>query len=162
MRINKSTHMTSKIAGETLVSYKLARRGWTPISANSGYANFPNLDLIAIKPGKRVTIQVKAAIGRQAWVMFAGRVKATEPYFNGKEGERADFIACVRLQQGKDDADCYVMPAEAAERLAREHARNYLAKPKQDGSAREANFPIWIKQDAIAQWRDAWHILDSQ
>jgi len=159
MRINKSTHITSKVAGETLVSYKLARRGWTPISANSGYANFPNLDLIALKLGKRITIQVKAAVGR-GWVMFSGRAKAAGKYFNGKDGERADFIACVRLEPDKDDADCYVMPADVAESLAQEHVRMHLAKPKRDGSARELNFPVWIKQHAIVQWRDAWEILE--
>jgi hypothetical protein len=160
MRINKSTHITSKIAGETLISYKLARRGWAPISANSGYANFPNLDLIALKLGKRITIQVKAAVG-QGWVMFAGRAKANGPYFNGKEGEKADFIVCVRLEPDTDDADCYVMPADIAENLAQEHVRAHLAKPKRDGSARELNFPVWIKQPVIARWHDAWDVLES-
>ena len=66
MSINPSTAIDkalSKAAGESYVTYKLARKGWMAVNANSGVANMPNVDLIGLRHDKRITIQIKAANG---------------------------------------------------------------------------------------------------
>lgn len=158
MRLDKDKLGTSKAAGEALVCYKLARYGWLPVNANSGVANMPNLDVIALKGERRVTIQVKAAVGK-GWTMFAGRAKPNGGYFNTKPGPKADYVVCVRLEPGSDDAVCFVMPVEKAEELACQLVSDHMAKPKRNGQSRELNFPVWIKDNVLEEWREAWNKL---
>lgn len=159
MKLDKDKIGTSKAAGEALACYKLARRGWLPVNVNSGVSNMPNLDLIAFKGKRQVTIQVKAAVGK-GWTMFSGRAKPEGGYFNTKPGPKAEFAVCIRLEPESDEAVCYVMPIKTAERLSRQLVREHMKKPKRDGGARELNFPVWIKDTKLAKWREAWHLLD--
>jgi Holliday junction resolvase len=85
--LNRSSRLKkqlSKAAGEAIVTYKLSRQGWLVVNANSGIQNISNLDLIAMKGKKRITIQVKAARDKKH-IQLAGKFKSDGRYFNTKE-----------------------------------------------------------------------------
>ena len=167
MSINPSTAIDkalSKAAGESYVTYKLARNGWMAVNANSGVANMPNLDLIGLRHDKRITIQIKAAKADKS-IPLAGSYKADGVYFNTKEGPKADFVVSVMIpRDGAASPTCYVFPVDVANRLAQEYGDNWAKVPKRDGTKRSTTFPIWLKGDATSlatNYREAWGLLDT-
>ena len=157
----------SRAAGEALVVYRLARRGWRAVNANAGFSNMPNLDLIALKEERRITIQVKGATADDN-VPLAGSYRPDGRYFNAKEGPPADFVVAVQLHRpakaelmGLGEA-CFVLPVDEANRIAREFGEARVRKLKRDGSARSPNFPIWIHASELTQYREAWQLLDGE
>ena len=144
--LNRSSGLSkqlSKAAGEQLVSYLLTRRGWFVVNANSGVQNMANLDLIALKGKRRVTIQVKA--GRAiSHVPLAGTYKSNSNplYFNTKEGPKADVVAFVRLDPKGDD-EVFFVPVRQANTIARKLGEAEAAGKKKRGSS--LNFPLWCR-----------------
>ena len=123
MSLNRSSGINkqlSKAAGESLVAYKLSRRGWFVVNANSGVQNMPNFDLIAMKDDRRVTIQVKAAKDSHQ-VPMAGVYREDGQYYNTKDGPKAYVVAMVRLDPKGEDDDVFFVPAKEANDIAREY-----------------------------------------
>lgn len=168
MSINPSTAIDkalSKAAGESYVTYRLAREGWLAVNANSGVANMPNVDLIALKGDKRVTIQIKSAKANRA-IPLAGNYKPDGVYFNAKTGPKADFVIAALIHRDKvATPTCYVFPVAVANKVAQTHGRELADTPKRDGSVRSMTFPIWLKGDAVlavADYGEAWGLLDKK
>ncbi len=167
MTLNRSSSLEkqlSKAAGEALVTYKLSRRGWLVINANSGVQNMPNFDLIAMRGDDRVTIQVKAAKSR-THCPLSGTYRPDGMYFNSKDGPKADVIAFVRLGE-VDEGEVYLVPVEEANSIAKELGDYHAARKASKGSS--LRFPIWCRvkgvtavegeaaaMERIVAWRDA-------
>ena len=156
----------SRAAGEALVVYRLARLGWRAMNANVGFANMPNLDLVALKGACRVGIQVKAATADDN-VPLAGAYRPEDRYFNAKEGPLADFVVAVQLHRpakaqslGRAET-CYVLPVAEANRVAVDFGVARVRKLKRDGTARSANFPIWIPAAELAGYCEAWSLMEA-
>ena len=142
--LNQSTSLAkqlSKAAGESFVTYRLSRKGWLVINANSGVQNMPNFDLIAMKDDRRVTVQVKT--GRDpSHISMAGTYREDGIYFNTKDGPKADVVAFVRLDpSGKDDV--FFVPVRRANTIAKALANSEAKIKRARGSS--LHFPIWAR-----------------
>jgi hypothetical protein len=137
--INK---LLSKAAGESLVAYKLSRRGWLVVNANSGVQNMPNFDLIAMKEDRRVTVQVKTAKSPHS-VSMAGVYREDGQYYNTKDGPTADVVSLVRLDPTGEDDDVFFLSAKKANYIAREYGEARSIGKRKRGSS--LNFPMWVR-----------------
>lgn len=144
----------SKAAGESYVVYQLARHCWHAAIANAGSAIMPNVDIIAFKGERRITLQVKATRADKA-VPLAGMHQPDGHYFNSKDGPKADFIVCVILHRGSDDSTCCILPVGLAGSLARKFGDERMASPKRDGRQRSAKFPICIRTSELVHYCEA-------
>lgn len=164
MSINPSSAIAkalSRSAGEAYVAYMLARHGWLAVNANGG-SNMPNVDIVALKGNKRITLQVKAAKADKS-IPLAGTFKPDGKYFNTKDGPKADFVVAVMLPRDVKIAPaCYIFPAKSANRIANKIGRSIAGKPKRDGSKKSLTFPIWLKgkdRDYAEKFTVAWDKL---
>ena len=160
MSLNRSSGINkqlSKAAGESLVVYKLSRRGWLVVNANSGVQNMPNFALIAMKEDRRVTIQVKAAkSGHQ--VPMAGIYREDGRYYNNKDGPKADVVAMVRLDPKGEDDDVFIVPTEEANDIAREYGDAHAIEKKKRGSS--LNFPMWARVKGTSKSPDTKRAME--
>ncbi len=143
--LNPSTALAkqlSKAAGESLVTYRLSRRGWLVVNANSGVQNMPNFDLIAMKDDHRITVQVKT--GRHGFqVALAGNYREDGQYFNTKDGPAADVIAFVRLDPNEEEDDVFFVPVDVANEITRQLAEAGAEEKRSRGSS--TRFPVWCR-----------------
>ena len=156
-----------KALGERIVSNELTYRSWLAVNTNSGEENSPNIDLIALKDEKRVTVQVKstrAASHRGQY--FFGYYREEGAYFNTKKGPKADFVVAVYVDSPADYT-CLILPADEAERMCHQHGTHWIHVPKKNGERRSPNFPIYldVKRSAaygldIQPFVDAWHLIE--
>lgn len=165
MSINPSSAIAkalSRAAGEAYVSYSLARFGWLAVNTNVGL-NMPNVDIVALKGKRLITIQVKAAKADKS-VPLAGSFKADGTYFNSKIGPQADFVVAVAIPRKIEVVPvCYVFPVKAANKLAKKIGNRIAHTKKRDGSQRSQTFPIWLKgkdRSLADDFRNKWEVLD--
>lgn len=160
MSLNRSSGINkqlSKAAGESLVAYKLSRRGWLVVNANSGVQNMPNFDLIAMKEDRRVTIQVKAAKSGDQ-IPMAGIYREDGRYYNAKDGPKADVVAMVRLDPKGEDDDVFFVPIEEANDIAREYGDAHAIHKRERGSS--LNFPMWARVKGTSKSPDTKRAME--
>jgi hypothetical protein len=129
--------------------------------------NCPNIDLIVFAKTRAFYVQVKSSkrpagsdsviIDGSAWTpkqLYEGA-----PVFNKYDHFRASFIVIVdTLRNGQ--TDFYIAPPEELDKLVRPRAIAFAARPKRDGTARSIAFRKELPRQALAPWRNAWHLLD--
>jgi hypothetical protein len=147
IEISKKNNSRSKAIGERIIANELTYRDWLVVNANSGEQNAPNLDLIAIKDNKRITIQVKSCDGGNLFLLGWGFNK-DKKYFNTRVGPKADFIATVIIET-PSKYKYLILPVKKAEEIAREYGKFYSDKPKKNGDKRSDIFPININIDSL-------------
>ncbi len=165
----KLTPNAVKAIGERIVANELTYRGWLAVNTNSGEENSPNIDIIALKDGKRVTIQVKSTNAKcKNHSYHLGRYQKDdgECYFNTKAGVKADFVVAVYLFS-PNNYSCLITPIKEAESMCQQHGAYWANKPKKDGAQRSTNFPIYIEAKNAANYGlvidayvDAWELLE--
>ena len=156
-----------KAIGERIVANELTFRGWIAVNVNSGEENAPNIDLIALKNHKRITIQVKTTSAQSHKdQFFLGYHRENGSYFNEKAGPKADFLACVYIHSPKNYS-CLVIPISKAEKLCINHGLYWVNKPKRNGDVRSPKFPVFVGVKHSKEYKfpvqdyvDAWHQLD--
>ncbi len=151
-----------KAIGERIVANELTFRGWLAVNANSGEENSPNVDLMALRGDKRVTIQVKTSSARSNEDQhFMGYYKEQGAYFNAKPGPTSDFVVSVYVNS-PTNYRCLVLPVGDAERMCKLAGEHWMNVPKKDGGRRSPNFRILLSAGGqqIASFVDAWHLLE--
>lgn len=159
--------------GENIVINELLWRGWVPVNTNLGLRNTPNIDIIAAKGLKSVHLQVKASADKANDEIGVAR-KKQDSYFNTKDGPMAHFVVFVRIH-ALTDYECYVVPADVAEKEVARCYNIWHQKPKRDGGIRSEKFPAGIifnlnknrpnESNYREKWRqylDAWHLLEEK
>ena len=156
-----------KALGERIVANELTFRGWLAVNTNSGEENSPNIDLIALKGEKRITIQVKTSGARShKGQHFMGYYKEEGRYFNTKDGPSCDFVVAVYVYS-PDSYSCLVLPVDDAEEVCRQHGKYWMNVPKKNGERRSPNFPVYLGKHRsskygldITPFVDAWDLID--
>lgn len=156
--------------GEKLIELGLLWNGWAPANLNQSVKNAPNVDLLAAKGNKTVSLQIKTS-GPNSQSMLQLGYKSEKGVFNTKDGPKAEFIIFVRLFD-KEQYEIYVVPFEEAERVATQTYLDWKKTPKKDGSKRKRS-PAVIRftpnrnrpdvsnyQEKWSHYKDAWHLLD--
>lgn len=164
-----TTNQLRGILGENLVVNDLLYRGWIAMNLNTTINNAPNVDVIAIKESKKVSIQVKTSTLSQPIVQVGYGHK--NPFLNNKKGPLADFIIFVRMENPKN-YETYIVPVDIAEKEISNSYNIWSSTPKRDGTKRKA-FPASIyfnlnknrpeESNYIEKWKcylDAWHLLE--
>ena len=155
-----------KALGERIVANELTFRGWLVVNTNSGEQNSPNIDLIALKGDKRVTIQVKTT-GAQSHKgqHFMGYYREEGGYFNSKPGPKCDFVVTVHVY-APTDYSCLVLPVAEAEDMCGLHGEYWMNVPKKDGDMRSPRFPVYLGEKRskeygldITPYLDAWQLV---
>jgi hypothetical protein len=112
---------------ERIVANELEARGFRVSDLNKeGVA--VNADLLAVRPGQTLQIQVKGAANKpkeRCWIQYGhfskGIIHEGEPIFNRKEGfYKANVVICVAVRS-PNDYSCVVMPIDKAEKAASLH-----------------------------------------
>ena len=143
-------------AGEAYVTYLLALNGWKVLSLNVGRQT-PNVDLMALRRGKRITVQVKAAYHKSngskkfgEWLP-AGRgskdsYDGKKSYFNSVKGEiRADVVALVSFGENSPVPICLFVPCNKLEKLVKKFHRAYVKRNlNKTGKLLRPEGPIWL------------------
>jgi Holliday junction resolvase-like predicted endonuclease len=146
-------------------------RGLTVFDANVLFrVHCPNIDLVVFGKTKAVYIQVKSSeipaskkdvtIDGSPWTH--AQLYEGAPIFNRHSGPgdyEASLVVLVDRQKSSE-TNFYVAPPKVLEDLARERARAFAEVPKRDGSRRSIGFRKALSKEALAPWRDAWHLLD--
>jgi hypothetical protein len=149
----------------------IERIGLTVFDANVLFrANCPNIDLVVFGKTRAVYIQVKSSeipatkgdvtIDGSPWTH--AQLYEDAPIFNkhSNPGDyKASFVVLVDRQMS-GQTNFYVAPPRDLENLARERAKVFADRPKKDGSRRSIRFRKELSREALAPWRDAWHLLD--
>ena len=148
--INKKNNSRSKAIGERIIANELTYKGWLVVNANSGEQNAPNLDLIAIKDNKRITIQVKSSDGGNLFLLGWG-FNENKKYFNTKNGPKTDFIATVIIE-APSKYKYLILPVKKAEEIAKKCGEIYSNKPKKNGEKRSNIFPINISINDLKKY----------
>jgi hypothetical protein len=63
-----------------------------------------------------------------------------------------------KLRSG--EIEFYLVPPGKLETLVRKGAVAWAARPKRDGSPRAITFRKELPRKDLAQWRNAWHLLE--
>lgn len=160
--------------GESIVITHLLWHGWSPANLNAVTRNAPNVDILAAKNNQQTAIQVKTSgPSLNARPMMRLSKPTNGHVFNTKLGPIADIVVFVRLLDDYKH-ECYVVPVDEAERVAKITADDYLASPKMDGTTRNPDFEWCIRfepncnrqtvsnyKEKWSHYRDAWHLLDA-
>ncbi len=135
-------------AGESAVCRELVKRGWR-VERQPG--NFRNVDIVAIKSGEIINVQVKT-YSIYKWVLGGGVNAAIcrgAPLFNRvARHPRCDFVILLSpatLNVG-NEWRFFVMPVADAEAAFRVNIDGYFNRPKKDGSARR---PYGVVSDFV-------------
>jgi hypothetical protein len=119
--------------GEKTVEAELLRRGWITSNFNASVKNSKDFDIAAFKGHSIVHLRVKAC--RPAAGSFAFNwPKGKE--FETKSLAKNDFAVLVATGREREDDVFYVLPTRAVRSALRAYRRDYLEKPKRDGTAR--------------------------
>ena len=156
-----------KALGERIVANELTFRGWLAVNTNSGEENSPNIDLIALKDEKRVTIQVKTTSARShKGQHFMGYYKEGGGYFNTKNGPSCDFVVAVYVYSPARYS-CLVLRTGDAEQMCRQHGNYWVNVPKRNGERRSPKFPVYLSVERsrkygldVTPFVDAWDLID--
>ncbi len=152
--------------GESTVTTELLWQGWAPANLNAIISNAPNVDILAAKDNKTIALQVKTS-GPNSKSMLRLGYSGSEAIFNTKNGPQADFIIFVRLF-GSSNYECYIVPVNEAEKVARKTAEDWLDTPMRSGLKREPNFERCIRfelnknRPAVSNYKEKWqHYLNA-
>lgn len=170
--MSKPTIQRIGLISESIVVNELLWHGWAPANLNAHIKNAPNVDILAAKGDTKVALQVKAS-GPTSKSMLQLPSPENGRLFNLKQGPQADFIIFVRLFS-LQNYECYIVPVEEAERVARIIGDDWERTLKRDGTKRDPNFKRCIRfelnknrpevsnyKEKWAHYRDAWHILEA-
>jgi hypothetical protein len=153
----------TEIAAQSHVASMLARHKWLPAQADYLGVRANNFDLFAAKRNKRITIQVKGSSLEHGRHIQLGYNNAAKEFINKRQGTKADFvIGVIVYTDTKKPCVAYILPAAAADRLARRHAVKHENTPKRDGTTRSKHFPIYLPVANLERYREAWRLLDSR
>jgi len=157
--------------GENIALNELLWRGWAPVNANFGLRNTPNIDIIAAKGKKHVSLQIKASTDTANDIIEVGRGNKKK-FFNSKDGPLAQFVVFLKIWSLKD-YECYVVPVDIAEKEIARCYRAWYKTPKRSGEQRSENFPASLYlannknrpketgfRDKWKKYKDAWDLLD--
>jgi hypothetical protein len=149
----------------------IEKRGFAVHDANVLFrANCPNIDLVVFGKTKAVYVQVKSSevpaskdgvvVDGSPWT--DAQLNHGAPIFNkhGKSSHYEAALVVILDRQKSGETNFYVAPPKALEDLVRERGLAFANLPKKDGSRRSIGFRKELSREALAPWRDAWHLLD--
>lgn len=120
--------------GETIVLYELMYRGWIPANVNSFVRNARNVDIIAIKGDRQVSLSVKTSGPNSATNFQLGGEPDTR-VFNRHAGAQAQFVCFVVISpENSRQYETYVVPVDEAEQRVQEADKHWRNGTKRDGS----------------------------
>jgi hypothetical protein len=123
-------------AGELLAQAALLRRGWTTANVNSGgMMNAPAIDLVAMKGQRNIRIAVKSSGARGA--MQWGVKDDWQSLFKGETHPHFVFIVWFNGTANPDAYRLFIVPAEVADRAAKEAHSFYHSHKTKKGETRK-------------------------
>lgn len=165
------TNMSNWQAKEREARRAIEDRGFVVHDANVLFrANCPNIDLVVFGRSKAVYVQVKSSTtpASKDGVVVEGspwthaQLYEGAPLFNRhckSDDYEATLVIIVGWQKtGK--TDFYIAPPKVLEDLLRTRGLEFAERPKLDGTRRSINFRKELSREALAQWLNAWHLLD--
>ncbi|HEX6959961.1 MAG TPA: hypothetical protein VF194_18405 [Ferrovibrio sp.] len=115
--------------GEVIVLHELLWRGWLPANVNFVVRNARNVDVVALKGDKRVTLSVKTSGKKSNGNFQLGKLE-----FNAHSGAKAEYVVFVIIgQKSAKEYRCFVVPIQVAEREVKRAHAHWINQPRRDG-----------------------------